>query len=288
MRWLDEIKVLREEPKTITRQDLGKLIEEGMNIPPHALVENALAELQALMINIDNWEDKAKLYLQPTSNRQNLSVIEELISDADKIDAYLPALSNLKDVLNKAKNWLKNAQNMVGPREVYPYFDTVEDLIRKGRGIPVHLSSLPALESNLSQAKLWKERTSKTFLRKNSHYTLMQALSPRIGVGLPDLRNRKNRGDDSIGDVYICNTKLDDSNDPSTVVNAFKLAEQREMEAMRNLRDQNVQKLKVEGSRFCVCRRQKFGQMLRCELCKDWFHCMCKSYSVAFSVELMI
>jgi histone demethylase JARID1 len=272
LRWLEEVKSIQEESKSVTRQNLGKLIEEGMNIPPHSTIENALAQLQALMISIDNWEDKAKLYVQASKNRQTILSVEELITEADSIDAYLPGLSNLKDVLNRAKNWTKVVEE-VQARENFPYYDTLDELLRKGRTIPLHLAALPVLESTLAQAKIWKERTARTFLRKNSHYTLMEALSPRIGVGLHAMKTRKNnKGEDSIGAVYVCDTKLDDSNDSATVVAAFKLAEQREMEAMKNLRERNIGKMEIDDSRFCVCRRSKFGQMLRCELCKDWFH----------------
>lgn len=256
----------------MTRQDLGRLIEEGMNIPPHSSVENALAQLQSLMISIDDWEDKAKLYSQASKNRQTIASVEQHITESDKIDAYLPGLSNLKDILNKAKNWIKNVEE-IQARENFPYYDTLDELVRKGRTIPVHLPALPTLESTLAQAKAWKDRTAKTFLRKNSHYTLMEALSPRIGVGLHAMKNRKNsKGEETIGAVYVCDTKLDDSNDSATVVAAFKLAEKREMEAMKNLRERNINKMQADDSRFCVCRRSKFGQMLRCELCKDWFH----------------
>ncbi|KAJ8679278.1 hypothetical protein QAD02_015065, partial [Eretmocerus hayati] len=272
--WLEEVKSIQEEPKSITRQDLGRLIEEGTNIPPHSSVENALAQLQALMINIDNWEDKAKLYLQASKNRQSILVVEELIAEANNIDAHLPGLSNLKDALNKAKNWTKLVDE-IQAKENFPYYDTLEEIVRKGRTIPLHLASLPTLESTLAQAKLWKEKTAKTFLRKNSPYSLMEALSPRIGIGLHAMKNRKNKGDDSIGAVYVCDTQLDDSNDSATVVAAFKLAEQREMEAMKNLRERNIHKIQLDDAKFCTCRRPKFGQMLRCELCKDWFHASC-------------
>lgn len=158
-------------------------------------------------------------------------------------------------------------------QDQYPYYDTVVELIRKGRTISIHLPDLPTLESTLAQAKAWKERTAKTFLRKNSHYSLMEALSPRIGVGVHSMKTRKNNKDEeTIGAIFVCDTKLDDSNDSATVVAAFKLAEKREMEAMKNLRSRNINKMQIEDSRFCVCRRAKFGQMLRCELCKDWFH----------------
>lgn len=275
--WLEEVKSMQEDSGTVTRQDLGKLIEEGMNIPPHATVEQALAQLQALMINIDNWEDKAKMFSQSQAKtRPTIRMIEDLVNEADSIGAQLSGLNNLKEILNKAKSWTKSVEE-VQPKENFPYYDTVDELVRKGRTIPVLLAHLPVLESTLSDAKSWKERTAKIFLRKNSHYTLMEALSPRIGVGLQAIKSRK-KGEEAIGAVYVCDTKLDDSNDSAKVVAAFKLAEQREMEAMKNLRLKNVNKMLLEDARFCVCRKAKFGQMLRCELCKDWFHGMFSDY----------
>ena len=58
--------------------------------------------------------------------------------------------------------------------ENFPYMDALELLVNKGRNIPVRLDLLPQLESQLSGAKTWKDRTARTFLRKNSHYTLME------------------------------------------------------------------------------------------------------------------
>jgi len=243
-----------------------------MTIPPHFSIESTLSELHALTKAIDKWEEKAKAFLQ-TKNRRTITAVEEFIHEADEVEAYLPSLDTLQDMLNKAKNWTKIVDD-IQARDTFPYYDTLDDLIRKGRNIPLHLDTLPILESTLSQAKAWKERTARTFLRKNSHYTLMEALSPRIGVGVQAMKTKKNKGDESVGAVYVCDTKLDDSSDSATVVAAFKLAEQREMEAMRSLRERNLMKMKaeVEDAKYCVCRRPRYGLMLQCELCKDWFH----------------
>ncbi|XP_074098573.1 lysine demethylase 5 isoform X1 [Cotesia typhae] len=274
IQWLDEVKTMLDESKSITREELVKLIDQGRTISPHITVENMLSKLQQLVINIDKWEEKAKGYLQ-AKNGQNISVIEEFIQEANEIDAYLPSLDNLQDILNKAKNWTKTVEEIQAHREIFPYYDTMDELVRKGKNIPLHLEQLSVLESTLSQAKAWKERTARTFLRKNSHYTLMEALSPRIGVGVQALKTKKNKGDESAGALYVCDTKLDDSSDSANVVAAFKLAEQREMEAMKSLRERNMQKGNTDDSRFCVCRRSRFGLMLQCELCKDWFHSNC-------------
>lgn len=272
------MKSIQDDPKSASHDELGKLVEKGLTIPPHISIENTLSKLQSLMMSIEKWEDKAKTHLQ-NKNRQTLTAIEEFVKEADAIDAYLPSLDNLQDILTKAKKWSKNVDD-VQAKENFPYYDTLDDLVCRGRNIPLHLDQLPILESTLSQAKVWKERTARTFLRKNSHYTLMEALSPRIGVGVQAMKTKRNKGDDSVGAVFVCDTKLDDSNDSANVVAAFKLAEQREMEAMRNLRERNFTKTEMEDSRYCVCRRPRFGLMLQCELCKDWFHCKIElSYS---------
>lgn len=266
------MKSVQDDPRNVSREDVTKLIEKGRTIPPHFSVENTLSLLYSLTKAIDKWEEKAKLFLQ-SKNRRTIAAVEEFVREADEVEAYLPSLDTLQDMLSKAKNWTKLV-NEVQAREHFPYYDTLDDLIRRGRNIPLHLDGLPMLESTLSQAKAWKERTAKTFLRKNSHSTLMEALSPRVGVGVQAMKIKKNnKGDEPVGAVYVCDTKLDDSSDPANVVAAFKLAEQREMEAMRQLRERNSLKVDVQDSKYCVCRRPRFGIMLQCELCKDWFHC---------------
>ncbi|XP_033211975.1 lysine-specific demethylase lid isoform X3 [Belonocnema kinseyi] len=273
IQWLEEVKGIQEEPKTISLEDLASLIEKGMAIPPHCSIERTLSKLQALMNSIDKWEGKAKVFLH-VKERRTIKAVDEFVQEANDIDAYLPSLSNLQEILNKAKNWTKTVEEIQGKDNI-AYYDTLDELVRKGRNIPLHLDALPVLESTLSQARSWKERTARTFLRKNSHYTLMEALSPRVGVGVQSMKTKKNKGDDSIGAVYVCDTKLDDSNNSATVVAAFKLAEQREMEAMKNLRQKNMMKTQLEDSKYCVCRKARFGTMFHCELCRDWFHSQC-------------
>jgi histone demethylase JARID1 len=58
--------------------------------------------------------------------------------------------------------------------ESYPYLDVLESLVNKGRPVPVRLEQLPQLESQVAAAKSWRERTARTFLKKNSTYTLLE------------------------------------------------------------------------------------------------------------------
>ena len=44
----------------------------------------------------------------------------------------------------------------------------------RGVHIPVRLEKLPQLEGQVAAAKSWRERTARTFLKKNSTYTLVE------------------------------------------------------------------------------------------------------------------
>ena len=58
--------------------------------------------------------------------------------------------------------------------EHFPYLDMLEGLVNKGRPIPVRLDQLPQLESQVAAAKSWRERTARTFLKKNSTHSLVE------------------------------------------------------------------------------------------------------------------
>lgn len=56
----------------------------------------------------------------------------------------------------------------------YAYLEQLENLSAKGRLIPVRLDALPQVDSQVAAARAWRERTGRTFLKKNSSYTLLQ------------------------------------------------------------------------------------------------------------------
>jgi len=68
--------------------------------------------------------------------------------------------------------------------ESYPYLDVLEGLVNKGRPIPVRLEQLPQVESQVAAAKSWRERTARTFLKKNSTYTLLEVGDPCVQSSL--------------------------------------------------------------------------------------------------------
>lgn len=64
----------------------------------------------------------------------------------------------------------------------YAYLEQLENLSAKGRPIPVRLDALPQLESQVAAARAWRERTGRTFLKKNSSYSLLQVSDRHLCV----------------------------------------------------------------------------------------------------------
>jgi len=105
--------------------------------------------------------------------RHVLSTLEAIVNEASNIPVYLPNVNTLKDALRKAKDWTSKVE-AIQNSDSYPYLDIVESLVNKGRPIPVRLDQLPQVESQVAAAKSWRERTARTFLKKNSTYTLLE------------------------------------------------------------------------------------------------------------------
>lgn len=271
--WLDEVNALREAPEQVTMYALRRLISIGIELPPHTRVEQALTELQVLLRSVEDWQERAKICLD-VKCRQNITILESLLEEAKSIPAYLPNIQALHNVLKKGKEWISKVDAMQKSDE-FPYLDILEKLVNQGRGIPLDLEQLPVLEQQVTAAKAWRDRTSRTFLRKNSLYTLMQALAPRTVVGVESLHTSKTLQQMQYQQLYQSSDI--NSVDSTTVVQVFKKAEIQEMMSMRELRAQNIQKrMRDPGNAvYCVCRRAAHGLMLQCELCKDSFHASC-------------
>ncbi|KAK7866457.1 hypothetical protein R5R35_008978 [Gryllus longicercus] len=279
MQWLENVQFQRSEPDKLTTEMLRQLLASGIELAPHPAVEKAMGELQILLTQVERWEEKARQNLQAHSLLP-IENIENILLEADNISAHLPSVIPLKDALKKGKEWIKRVEDIQNATN-FPYVDTLEDLVSRGRSISVLLDSLPQLEQQLHGAQMWKERTARTFLRKNSHYTLMDALSPRVAVGLEalKLKKRRYREETELSRVShtVAGVKLEGDVDPAVVVAAFKKAEEHEMARMLKFRQENMRKREADcgDAHYCICRRPIAGVMFQCELCKDLFHSMC-------------
>lgn len=286
-RWLDEVRVTLAEPYSVTLELMKRLIDSGVGLAPHHAVEKAMAELQEVLTVSERWEDKARACLQARP-RHSMETLESIVLESRNIPAYLPNILALQEALQKAKEWTCKV-NAIQSGSSYAYIEQLESLLARGRSIPVRLDPLAQVESQVAAARAWRDRTARTFLKKNSTYTLLQVLSPRVDIGVygnskskrkrvKELMEKERAGFDpeSLSDL---DDSLEEVRDPSSVVAAFKAKEQQEVEAIHSLRAANLAKMamadRIEEVKFCLCRKTASGFMLQCELCKDWFHGAC-------------
>uniref|UniRef100_A0A8C8SDB6 Lysine-specific demethylase 5A n=1 Tax=Pelusios castaneus TaxID=367368 RepID=A0A8C8SDB6_9SAUR len=285
-RWLDEVRLTLSDPQRVTLDVMKKLIDSGVGLAPHHAVEKAMAELQELLTVSERWEEKAKVCLQARP-RQSMMALENIVNEAKNIPAYLPNVLALREALQRARDWTAKVEAIQNGSN-YAYLEQLESLSAKGRPIPVRLDALPQVESQVAAARAWRERTARTFLKKNSSYTLLQVLSPRGDIGVyGSSKNRRKRvkelmekeKDLDLESLSELEDGLEEIRDTASVVAVFKDREQKEIEAMHGLRAANLAKMTmvdhIEEVKFCICRKTASGFMLQCELCKDWFHSTC-------------
>ncbi|XP_073177002.1 lysine-specific demethylase 5A isoform X6 [Lepidochelys kempii] len=285
-RWLDEVRLTLSDPQRVTLDVMKKLIDSGVGLAPHHAVEKAMAELQELLTVSERWEEKAKVCLQARP-RQSMMALESIVNEAKNIPAYLPNVLALREALQRARDWTAKVEAIQNCSN-YAYLEQLESLSAKGRPIPVRLDALPQVESQVAAARAWRERTARTFLKKNSSYTLLQVLSPRNDIGIyGSSKNRRKRvkelmekdKDLDLESLSELEDGLEEARDTASVVAVFKDREQKEIEAMHALRAANLAKMTmvdhIEEVKFCICRKTASGFMLQCELCKDWFHSSC-------------
>lgn len=266
LRWYNNVRELRESGDKIPLATMKRLLEQGLALAPHAALEKEMAELQSIMMSVEMWEASATLCFQ-NDTQHELRDVEQLLAQADHIEGNLPSQPSLRDALRKAKEWLASVDQLQN-NENYPYLHTIEAVIHRGRNIPFQLAEMRRMEDHVVTAVEWKDRVSKTFLRKNAHFTLLDALSPR-----PDAVMLADRYPRRMSEAqYVA--QFSEETGPVQVVIAFKNAEEKELTEMRALRDANAAK-DPETDRFCTCRRRFYGQMFHCQLCQDWFHETC-------------
>ncbi|XP_051976316.1 lysine-specific demethylase 5A-like [Xyrauchen texanus] len=298
-RWLDEVRLTLMEPQRVTLELMKRLIDSGVGLAPHHAVEKAMAELQELLTVSEHWEERAQACLQARP-RHSLLTLDSIVMEAKNIPAYLPNVLALRDALHKAKEWTAKVEAIQNGSN-YAYLEQLESLLGRGRSIPVRLEALPQVESQVASARAWRERTARTFLKKNSTYTLLQVLSPRVDIGVYGTSKSKRKRvkellekDRSLEMETLSDLEdsLEEIRDPAAVVASFKAREHQEAEAIHSLRAANLAKMamveRIEEVKFCLCRKTASGFMLQCELCKDWFHGACVPLPKAGSQKKMV
>uniref|UniRef100_A0A8C8ILF4 [histone H3]-trimethyl-L-lysine(4) demethylase n=1 Tax=Oncorhynchus tshawytscha TaxID=74940 RepID=A0A8C8ILF4_ONCTS len=290
-RWLEVVQGASSQPHSLCLDTMRRLIDQGVGLASHALVERAMARLQELLTMSEHWEERA-LSLMETRPCHCVETLEAALQEVASIPAYLPNCLLLKDTVDQAKDWLQEADTLqVGGR--IPVLDTLTDLVSRAKTIPVWLDPLARLEALVSDVQAWKESAAKTFLMKNSPYSLLEVLCPQCEAGTGSQKSKSKRAKD----VAQCNKRngtwldclsdvekaLSESKDSASAMATLAEVRQKEMENLLALRASNESKLLQAGDcgalRVCVCHNAPLGAMLQCELCSDTFHRSCVSGS---------
>ncbi|XP_047572959.1 lysine-specific demethylase 5D isoform X12 [Lutra lutra] len=287
-RWLDEVKqALAPSAQRGSLVIMQGLLVTGAKIASSPSVDKARAELQELLTIAERWEEKAHFCLE-ARQKHPPATLEAIIREAENIPVYLPNIQALKDALAKAHAWIADVDEIQNG-DHYPCLDDLEGLVAVGRDLPVGLEELRQLELQVLTAHSWREKASKTFLKKNSCYTLLEVLCPCADAG-SDTSKRSRWIEKELG-LYRSDTELlglsaQDLRDPGSVIVAFKEGEQKEKEGILQLRRMNSTKpsplatstTASSATSICVCGQVPAGVgALQCDLCQDWFHGQCVS-----------
>lgn len=279
VKWYNNVRETREADDKIPLNIIKKLLADGhaLNVVGEVddtLVQQELHDLQSIMMDVEEWEADSKKCFE-SGTQHDMPEIEELLNRANSIEGELPSQSMLEDALRKAKEWLATVE-ILQANENYPYFHTLENVVNRGKNIPFQLEELKRMEEHLTSARGWKQKTSRTFLKRNSFLELLEVLSPRAKSIM--LVSSVGSSAEKLGSAKSCaiydEKQFTEDMGPAQMVVAFKNAEEKELSDMRDLRKTNSNK-NPEKDKYCACHQPFRGVMYKCQLCLDWFHAGC-------------
>uniref|UniRef100_A0AAQ4RQD7 [histone H3]-trimethyl-L-lysine(4) demethylase n=1 Tax=Gasterosteus aculeatus aculeatus TaxID=481459 RepID=A0AAQ4RQD7_GASAC len=286
-RWLEAVQQASSRPESLCLDTMRRLIDQGVGLVPHSSVERAMARLQELLTVSEQWEERV-LGLMEARPNHNLETLDAALQEVENIPAYLPNCLQLKDVFTKAKKWLHDAEALqLGGR--IPVLDSLSELLLRAEGIPVMLEPLSRLEVLVSDVQTWKESAAKTFLLKNSPFSLLEVLCPRCDVGTGHTRLKSKKGKEAsqinkksatkVESLCDVDRALSESKDSASAMATLADVRQREMDLLLTLRASNESRLVPAENccalSVCICQKAPSGAMMQCELCREVFHCDC-------------
>ncbi|XP_053697650.1 lysine-specific demethylase lid [Sabethes cyaneus] len=135
-KWYKQVRLFRENTiDSMPLEEVKKMLEEGMKILPHTVLEKELAELHGIMLQIMDWEQSASQCFK-TETKHKISEIENLLERAHLIEDFLPSHSQLRDALQKSKEWL-HAIESLERTENYNFFHTLQNIANRAKLLPM-------------------------------------------------------------------------------------------------------------------------------------------------------
>ncbi|XP_010888980.2 lysine-specific demethylase 5C isoform X2 [Esox lucius] len=111
-RWLAEVRrTLGPEGGEMTLAVLRNLMEAGCNVAQSVSVETAMAELQELLTIAERWEEKAQICLEQRQ-KHPLSTLEAIVNEAQLIPVKLPNILSLQGCLTRARAWVTDLEEI--------------------------------------------------------------------------------------------------------------------------------------------------------------------------------
>lgn len=271
--WYGRARAARETKGYRPITELKEIMNDGLTLTPHFILECQLADLHVIVLTAEEWEESAKnVFVEGTESQ--IPEMERLIERAELMEAILPTLQTLRETYNSIKEWQATVEQMES-RDTYPSFNTLEYVVDSGKAINFPLDQLKRMEDHLNLARDWKRRTITAFLRSSSSFSLMDILSPRTQPVMIPKRYSVLSGK-SYNEIISITSLFEFNENMKTaqMLAIFKQYEIKEIEEMRELRQLNMTK-NPEIDKYCVCRKHFYGYMHHCQLCKDWYHINC-------------
>lgn len=296
--WYRTIRAYREKTERHQLNVLKKHLADGMKIPPHHTIERELSEIKEMIIEMELWEDRAQKIFESSISIQ-LRDVQDLLRLGKNIKGYLPSFTILKEAVDRARELLEHIDALQSD-ENYPYVDSLEFIINNAKSLPFQLEPIQTMEKHVNEANAWKEQANQMFLKKNTKYTLLEALTPKYEsdltfavvppslssppihrAGSDDCESASPSSTASSSSTISANSSngtsegsyLDELG-PAVVVATFKKAEKNEICRIAEIRRINSEK-NPERDAFCLCKGRFMGYMYHCRLCNDWFHSSC-------------
>ncbi|KAE8277211.1 Lysine-specific demethylase 5B [Larimichthys crocea] len=264
-RWLEAVQQASSRPESLCLDTMRRLIDQGVGLVPHSSVERAMARLQELLTVSEQWEERV-LSLMEARPYHCMETLDAALQEVENIPAYLPNCLQLRTSSPKPRNgFMKPKHSSSGD---------------------VFLCWTASLSCDV---QTWKESAAKTFLLKNSPYSLLEVLCPRCDVGSGHQKSRYKKAKETAQISKKSSTKLEslsdveralsESKDSASAMATLSEVRHREMEILLALRASNESKLLPAENccalSVCVCQNAPSGAMVQCELCREVFHSGC-------------
>lgn len=261
VRWYQRAQGMRNGSSKLTYNDIKSLLSAVSDdiCPADPIIDKEIRKLQEIGAIIEAWEKQASKYFRGNIQQHELTEIEQFLKTAADIEGQVPSYTILKDALRKAKEWLRSVKQLQD-NDHFPYCHTLEAIVQKGANIPIQLEELSRMQGHLQSAQEWKQNTAAAFLKKHTFYTLLEVLMPRAEPVTIDSDLKTPFKDDFVKEM-----------NPHQIVDSFKMAEDKELRDMRELRRINMAKNPLRDE-YCLCKSNFTGVMFNCQLCRDWFH----------------